>query len=228
MPKVGTCTYCGQQGAITRDHVPPDSIFSDPKPPNLVTVPACLPCNEAFKLDDEYFRTFVVTAGFQNRSARNLWNRKIIASPHAESIRQILRRSMKDLELRSPGGIYLGTAPAVTLDAQRILRIAARIVLGLLWHHYRVRLEPSIKIYAGRLWKLDGMETLLSACVKCSIGNDIFAYAHAVPREDVNQGVWFLEFYGGPMFFVVAVRQQQIESEWMFEIPRPCLMRKHQ
>jgi hypothetical protein len=220
----GNCTYCGERRRLTRDHVPPRSIFPDPKPANLITVPACHDCNDAFKLDDEYFRTFVITGNFQNLAARNLWDRKIIGSPNAETIRQILRRSMKDFELRSAAGLYLGNALAVCLDAQRTLRIAARIVLGLWWHHYRTRPEPSIKIYAGRIWKLDGMEAILSACRKSSIGADVFAYAHGVPPEDTNQSVWFLQFFGGLMFFVFAVRSQQIESEWMFEVARASLM----
>jgi hypothetical protein len=224
MPRLGNCTYCGRQGLVTRDHVPPRSIFPDPKPQRLVTVPACEGCNEAFKVDDEYFRTFVITGNFQNLAARNLWDRKIIGSPNAETIRRILRRSMKDFELRSPGGLYLGKAPAVCLDARRTLRIAARIVLGLWWYHYRTRPEPSIKIYAGRIWKLDGMEPILNACRRSSIGGDVFAYAHGVPSEDTNQSVWFLQFFGGLTFFVLAVRRQQIESEWMFEVARASLM----
>ena len=222
----GVCIYCGTTGAVTRDHVPPQSVFPDPKPQGLIHVPACHECNDAFKLDDEYFRTFVVTGNFQNPAARSLWDRKIIASPNAETIRDILRRSMKDIEVHSHGGIYLGKAPAVFLDARRILRVAGRIVLGLWWHHYQTRPEPSIRIYAGRLWKLDGMEPLLNACQKSFIGNGIFAYAHGVPAEDINQSIWFLQFFGGLLFFVLAVRQQKLESEWMFEIPRASLMRR--
>jgi hypothetical protein len=192
----------------------------------MITVPARHDCNAAFKLDDEYFRTFVVAGSYQNSKARSLWDRKIIGSPNAESIRQILRRSMKDFEIRSPSGLHLGKAPAVLLDARRTLRVAARISLGLWWHHYQIRPEPSIKIYAGRLWKLDGMEQILNACQKASIGEDVFTYAQGVPPEDVHQSIWFLQFYTGLTFFVLAVRRQHIKSDWMFEVPRSSLMRR--
>jgi|SRR5579875_3323309 len=221
----GTCIYCNEQRPITRDHVPPRSIFPDPKPANLITVPSCHDCNAAFRLDDEYFRTFVVTGSYQNSRARSLWDRKIVGSPNAESIRRILRTSMKDFEVRSPSGLYLGKAPAVFLDARRTLRVAARIILGLWWHHYRIRPEPSIRIYAGRLWRLEGMEQILGACQKASIGGDVFAYAHGVPPEDAHQSVWFLQFYTRLIFFVLAVRRRHLESEWMFEVPRGSLMR---
>jgi hypothetical protein len=117
------------------------------------------------------------------------------------------RRYMKDFEIRSPSGLHLGTAPAVLLDARCTLRIAARTVLGLWWHHYRTRPESSIKILAGRLWSLDGMEHILSACKRASIGGDAFAYAHRVPPEDTHQSVWFLQFYSSVLFLVVATRQ---------------------
>jgi hypothetical protein len=225
-PPQETCIYCGEPRPLTRDHVPPQSIFPNPKPSNLITVPARQDCNGGFKLDDEYFRTFVVTGSYRSSAARSLWDRKTIGSPNAESIRQILRRSMKDFEIRSPSGLYLGNAPALLLDARRTLRIAARIVLGLWWHHYRTRPESSIKILAGRLWSLDGMEHILSACQKASIAGDVFAYAHGVPPEDTHQSVWFLQFYSSLLFLVVATRQQHAENESMFEVPRDLLMRR--
>lgn len=222
----GMCVYCGpSESQLTRDHIPPQSIFPKPKPANLVTVPACRACNDAFKLDDEYFRTFVVTGGFQNSAARNLWNQKIIGSPNANSIRQILRGSLRDFELKTPSGLYLGKAPAVLLDARRTLRIAARIVLGLWWHHFRTRPEPSIKIHAGRLWDLSPMKQILDACQKSSIGGDVFTYAYGVATEDTQQSVWFLQFYSSITFFVLAVRQP-VESEGMFEVTRDSLMRR--
>jgi hypothetical protein len=224
--KQGMCIYCGELGPITRDHVPPQSIFPDPKPADRIAVPACRACNDAFKLDDEYFRTFLVAGSYKNSGARGLWNQKIIGSPNADSIRQILRGSLRDFELKSPSGLYLGKAPAVFLDARRTLRIAARVVLGLWWYHFGTRPECSIRIHAGRLWDLSAMKQILDACQKSSIGGDVFAYAYGVPPEDTQQSVWFLQFYSCITFFVLAVRKP-VESEWMFEVMRGSLMRRN-
>jgi hypothetical protein len=42
MNKRGICAYCGTEGPITADHVPPQSWLERPYPDNLITVPACL------------------------------------------------------------------------------------------------------------------------------------------------------------------------------------------
>lgn len=58
--KVGECVYCGKQGPVTRDHVPPKGIFAKPRP-DLITVPSCKDCNQDASKDDQYFRdTFLL------------------------------------------------------------------------------------------------------------------------------------------------------------------------
>lgn len=53
------CIYCQTANADTRDHVPPKSLFPQPYPDNLITVPACKACNESTQEDDEDFRTYI-------------------------------------------------------------------------------------------------------------------------------------------------------------------------
>lgn len=56
------CVYCGRTTDPTRDHVPPRAVFPKPRPKNLVTVPACRPCNSSAAADDEYFAAGVRAA----------------------------------------------------------------------------------------------------------------------------------------------------------------------
>jgi hypothetical protein len=53
------CVYCGTDKDITVDHVPPKLLLTRPYPENLITVPACFPCNQSFQKDDEYMRTLL-------------------------------------------------------------------------------------------------------------------------------------------------------------------------
>lgn len=53
------CVYCGRVGRITDYHIPPKSLFRPPNPPDLITVPSCLKCNNRAAKDEEYFRTMV-------------------------------------------------------------------------------------------------------------------------------------------------------------------------
>lgn len=224
MPKFGTCTYCGERGPVTRDHVPPRSVFPDPKPEHVVTVPACPECNEAFKLDDEHFRTFIVTRAYTDPAAQELWNRKIIGSPGAAGIRGLLRRSMKPVELKSPAGLYLGRASAVALRADRVARVVGRIALGLLWHHENLRPADEVSIHAGMVRDFSGMEQFIAACRRQEIGNGVFRYAFGVPPEDRDQSLWFFEFYSS-VRFVVYVTRKNPDAYWLVHVPPASLMR---
>src|SRR4051812_30015103 len=53
---IAECVYCGLNGPITDDHVPPKNLFPYPRPSNLITVPACNDCNKSFSKDDEWLR----------------------------------------------------------------------------------------------------------------------------------------------------------------------------
>ncbi len=45
--------------------------------------------------------------------------------------------------IHTPGGIYLGDAPGMTVDYRRLAKTAARIVKGLFWHKFGRRLEDT-------------------------------------------------------------------------------------
>lgn len=62
------CIYCGTDENLTVDHVPPKLLLMRPYPPDLITVPACQPCNQSFQKDDEYLRTMLC---LDVRNARN-------------------------------------------------------------------------------------------------------------------------------------------------------------
>ena len=49
------CSYCGDIGIETRDHVPSRILLDEPFPENFPVVPCCLKCNQYFSLDEEYF-----------------------------------------------------------------------------------------------------------------------------------------------------------------------------
>jgi hypothetical protein len=113
-----TCVYCGEP-ATTKDHVPPRGLFLDPPPRNLITVPACLRCNNSASTDDELFRIVVsIGAGMDTPESRALWDDKIF--PGLRKNRRVakdLGGSMRRVPVHHPDGAYLGEATAVHLDA---------------------------------------------------------------------------------------------------------------
>ncbi len=91
----GVCTYCGRAREITDDHVPPQNMFPSPRPPDLITVPACRRCNQGFSMEDEYFRIAVLgPAALQDPRAREIWDGPVVRG---------LRRSI--LERQAPFAI---------------------------------------------------------------------------------------------------------------------------
>lgn len=134
-----TCTCCSGI-AVTREHVPPNALFAPPRPNALITVPCCASCNTGAHLDDQYFVHMVLwyhrlcdvppaatqVAKMVERmtasTARGYWNR--------------LYRMLPSLTLRTPDGLYLGSAPAVAVDRARMARVVYRVVRGLLAHSF--------------------------------------------------------------------------------------------
>lgn len=57
------CYLCGvtliKNHNKSKDHVPPDCIYPDNKPPNLITIPCCKDCNKEYKPLDEKMRNFI-------------------------------------------------------------------------------------------------------------------------------------------------------------------------
>src|SRR2546426_12101235 len=81
------CIYCRTAKADTRDPVPPDLLFPSPKPSNLITVPACKPCNQGFQKDDEVLALVLSSLLGTNTAGRSIWNAKIVGG--------LLKRSPK-------------------------------------------------------------------------------------------------------------------------------------
>ena len=130
--KHGTCAYCGNEKKLTRDHVPPKVLFSQPLPDNMRVVPACAECNESFKKDDEYTRTVVAldvraashpdVIGSLSKMMRSL------QYPEARGFAQSLGRASTPSTLFGPNGVRLAK---LTQNGSRINATGLHIVRGL-------------------------------------------------------------------------------------------------
>lgn len=136
----GICTYCGKTGSVTRDHVPPKSLFPKPRPSSLVSVPSCRACNVGASKDDEYFRL--------NLSIRETDVRPVAKAIADDAIRGLARgrstafrttflRGVREVDLVSKAGIYLGRGGTYNVNLKRLNSVAKRIVRGLYLHHYK-------------------------------------------------------------------------------------------
>ena len=133
--KSAECVYCGDYRELTKDHVPPRSLFSKPRPA-LITVPCCSPCNKGFQQDDEYFQLMVKAGIDKQRFPKELADSlKAINNLARPESRRFAISFLEHYE-PNPGRHHV--------DLKRIERVLHRIVRGLFYHHVKVRLLESL------------------------------------------------------------------------------------
>jgi hypothetical protein len=124
------CIYCGAEGDLTLDHVPPKLLLARPYPPNLVTVPACLTCNRSFQKDEEYTRAMLcidVRAAKNSTAQSNLPAvLRSLQRPDARGFAEYLAKRAESSTVLGQDGLPLGQA--FELDKARVNRTGERLV----------------------------------------------------------------------------------------------------
>jgi hypothetical protein len=217
------CTYCGENDFISRDHIPPESLFPKPRPGNLITVQSCDKCNGGASMDDEYFRL--------NLSIRNSATMPA-ARPVADTALRGLRRELhsnfrtaffkglKEVNLCTKSGSFIERGVAYDVDLTRLSKVVTRIVRGLYFYHYNQRLPDWCEVDT---WCLDGLNGIngvtaenLTALINrlqsnpvAEIGDGVFKYWHCLSDDggkiDNFCTVWLLVFYESTAFLGITV-----------------------
>jgi hypothetical protein len=156
--KSGICSICGNNDELTREHIPPKGIFLAPRPKNTITVFSCKKCNHDTDLDDEYFR-FRVTAGAHPQSKLSeVWKNKVVGSSFKRSpalLKKIQNDHKRLMEHHSKTPLKTYDDKIVSdellsrcymFDAERINRIACKIVRGLYFHHFSGLLPCNVEL----------------------------------------------------------------------------------
>jgi len=193
------CYLCGKP-AETKDHIPPKGIFDNPRPTDLITVPACNECNNSYATDDEYFRWFIATASAENPAAENLIDDKIL--PRFRKRPALLNRivaGFRQVDIYSEGGIWLGQSPAFDFERPRIQRVVEKIVKGLYWHHGGYRLDDNYFVKDFILNPKPPSEEIRKAVLSLPFGAvgkaEVFCYHHWKCPKDDGITAWFLWFF---------------------------------
>lgn len=230
--KFETCVYCGRDGELTRDHVPPENLFSKPRPNDLITVPSCLSCNTLASKDDEYFRLNIISREDTpiTPGARKVFRTTMrgLERPHRPGLKNdLLSRTYLD-EKYSAGGIYLGPVVKYDIDAQRMDEVAKRIVKGLFYNELGKRLSDEYFVSAfsisgeiGVPRDLHVTASQLKEQPEKLVGNgDVFTYRYRVLSRESNISQWLLAFYGKTEYLGFTVPNK---PEFMsFQTPYIC------
>jgi hypothetical protein len=211
------CVYCGGEGT-TYDHIPPKNLFSKPRP-QLITVPACQPCNAGASQDDEYLRIFLLSDNRvqEHQKAQALMDafRRSLQRPSATGLGISAARNLRRFPLITETGIYYGQGTELQYDFNRISKVLIRIVKGLFYHELQevFPLEYQIEVYSTGTMNLrpEGINTGLAFIRyirpenKRTIGDNVFSYGWALADDDSNTSVWYLGFFQVLPFLVVTV-----------------------
>jgi hypothetical protein len=206
------CVYCGEAKGTTRDHVIPGCLFVDPKPANLLTVPACLSCNNVEKSADDTFLRDLLAVDIDNEhpvaeSLRASKVRRSVERNLSEIARIIV--SAKEQPRHDHEGNYLGEFPRLDLPKGRVSRIMSRIVRGLYYCSQKEILPSSHGLTVLR------QPTPMFPTLYDSLGRpevrrfgEIFGYTW-VREPNPLRMIWLLWFYESVVFSVSSSNPQE-------------------
>lgn len=135
--KEGICAFCGSFGKVTRDHIPPQNLFLGYSDEGLIKVPGCDDCNQGSKLDDEYFRAFLVRQETvldhpQAKKLKQHTQQKSDASPR-KGLEVRMFQQLHPVRVLTPQGIDLGFQQAIYPEYSRIHSVLKKVVKGLFY-----------------------------------------------------------------------------------------------
>jgi hypothetical protein len=113
-------------------------LFAQPRPTDLVTVPCCEACRKTQTLDDEYFIRMIA---MRHDVGENPAAAGVVASVHRSfskpnklRFNKALVRSIKQIDLQTAAGVYLGLRQRMTWGLYCVVsadhRLAIRHPLG--------------------------------------------------------------------------------------------------
>jgi hypothetical protein len=196
---------------VTSDHVPPKCLFPPETRVNLVTVEACAPCHESFKLDDEYFLVALsVRADLPDSPGTEFLRAKTkrtLRNPSAKHFSAAIRKATTQIPIHSEGGIYLGEATALKLQPRRIIATAERIIKGLYAEHFARVLPSSHEVIIELLDLQKDNSALQRPEIKellVSLGEhgthqrfgNILELWFAGINDDADSSYWFVQLHG--------------------------------
>jgi hypothetical protein len=212
--QTGICVYCGQSGHVTEDHVIPRCLFVQPYPSDIPRVPACRVCNnDQQSQDDSYLRDALICIyeAYRHPIAQELFGGKFtraVQQGKSAFARDALRA--RPVSVYTSSGLFVETAYAFDIPAERLTRIITRIVRGL---HCAFLHEPlvegaQIEIHRPRdlaMAEQAALDLNRKGAPYVRVGDGkVFSclYARTADRPDVS--LWFLIFYESIVFTAVV------------------------
>jgi len=192
-----TCVICGKNPATTRDHIPPKGIFPKPRPSDLITVPACPPCNKSTSDFDEVFKVFMGIAGGHGPEGERMFKEQTAHTlQHNLRLKGEISNTLRNVWVKTSGGIILGKKPAVLLNSKAHDQIIEKTIRGLHFHHTGNVLGEQADISVN--WHYFLTEKVYKMSMNWMtgvVGNGQFIYKFFTHPEELLASVWIFQFF---------------------------------
>lgn len=208
------CIFCGKDfDRLTKDHVPPKSLFGIKKlknmPKNLITVPSCHSCNQKGSKNDELFTVYISIlsrqknnhskAHFQETALKILKKKKNIIKKNQMSVGTLKTNNGIIIDQEIP--FFLPTKEQEI--ALAIYPTLERIVKGIYYKKENYIVSDDIKIEVlGSQFGLPKDFFKNYETEKTDIVNGVFSFAYlkAEPNKENPTSVFILEFFSSLYF----------------------------
>ena len=203
------CIYCGAPG-VTSDHVPPKLIFPKAHRNQLMTVPACVACNNSFASDEQYFQAVLLLGSCGKTPAGAAVWRESLARAYATQVglQKRIAGSIQHQNHFSPAGLLLGLAEWVRFDQDRFRNVIVKIVRGLYYLEYAMPISADAVFAATRIHR---RELALALSAQRRMLRDgkrswpgIFRYECNRLASDARGSMWALYFYDTEIFWAIS------------------------
>jgi hypothetical protein len=198
-----TCVYCAAAGASeTADHVFAREFLPVTHRSQTPQVPACRQCNKD-KSDLEHYLTAVLLFGGRHADAGpNLQNDGERRLAKNQKLRRELAQGGSRIWTRERSGLVVH-ALTVPIDGEKVEKLAAFIVRGLMWRHWEIVLGPDCFVDVLSLTRrgeafFDRYRKMRAKHrVRGDIGNGALVYEGAQGTDNPQISVWELSILGG-------------------------------
>ena len=204
--KLGLCVYCGRQGVVTENHIPPKALFQKAAHASLLRIPSCVTCNTGASKDDEYLRTMIALSakGERNASFDTLVEKTVrsLVRPEAAHFRESIMRGLSETFIPSPAGVLV---PAVLgdVDLSRFDKVIARIIKGIFFDERGRRLHSDYEVVSYSTAGLTRVSVAVGQRLQSyigpllardpkQIGGPEFLYWSDYNPSDIDQSWWIL------------------------------------
>ena len=182
----------------SKDHIPPDCIFPDTKPENLITAPCCKNCNEEYKTLDEKMKNYIsIIAGEKSSDAGEKSKHEVLKSPKLRN--DFLKHTQPHSSLVDNSG---NSRLLFNFKNEELNRWLVRIVKGLYFNKYRERMSEH------SIYKVKAHPDLFpqpSQTFPLEEGLNLrpfFVYGVVKDANKGNSNIWVLIFYDHLIFTV--------------------------